>query len=61
MCHWCRGHLSEQSATIDHVIPRSLGGTDALANLEMACIPCNTARGAPTGDIYSVVEAGDLW
>lgn len=32
-------------ATEDHVIPRSAGGSDDLANLLLACFPCNNDRG----------------
>lgn len=30
--------------TRDHIIPRSLGGVDAVANLRPACGPCNEGR-----------------
>lgn len=30
--------------TRDHIIPRSLGGVDAVANLRPACAPCNEDR-----------------
>jgi 5-methylcytosine-specific restriction endonuclease McrA len=30
--------------TIDHVIPVSRGGTDALTNLRVACRACNRAK-----------------
>lgn len=32
--------------TIDHIVPRSLGGTNAERNLQPACLKCNQARGA---------------
>lgn len=31
-------------ATIDHIIPKSQGGTDALTNLAIACSACNRAK-----------------
>ncbi|MHB1973816.1 MAG: RNA-guided endonuclease IscB [Acidimicrobiales bacterium] len=31
---------------IDHVRPRARGGSDRVANLVIACIPCNEAKGA---------------
>lgn len=31
---------------LDHVHPRSLGGSDLPANLAAACKPCNTSKGA---------------
>lgn len=33
-------------ASLDHVVPTSRGGPDALFNL-VACKPCNEERGAP--------------
>lgn len=33
------------ATTANHVIPRRLGGTDAMSNLEAACAPCNMADG----------------
>lgn len=42
-CEYCRMHQSLQGATfhIEHVIPVSLGGADALSNLVLACPGCN--------------------
>lgn len=40
-CHYCGGHAT----TVDHVIPRSKGGTNALSNLVAACHWCNSAKG----------------
>lgn len=31
-------------ATIDHVIPKSKGGTDAISNLKLACYLCNLQK-----------------
>jgi 5-methylcytosine-specific restriction endonuclease McrA len=35
---------SEGTATVDHIVPKAQGGTDALANLCIACVPCNQAK-----------------
>lgn len=32
-------------ATIDHVIPIALGGSDEEINLVTACLPCNLSKG----------------
>lgn len=32
-------------ATIEHVLPRAHGGTDALENLALACARCNSEKG----------------
>jgi hypothetical protein len=31
--------------TRDHILPKSLGGSDAVGNLRPGCSPCNEARG----------------
>ena len=38
------------SPSIDHVIPVSDGGSDAVANLRLTHLSCNCARGAGVGD-----------
>jgi hypothetical protein len=35
--------------TRDHIIPRSLGGSDAVQNLRPGCEDCNGARGNALG------------
>ena len=32
-------------ATIDHVVPMSLGGTDTAVNLVLSCAKCNASKG----------------
>lgn len=45
-CVYCslRG-TGTRAETVDHILPRSWGGTNAHANLVAACEPCNTAKG----------------
>lgn len=31
--------------TADHILPRALGGADALSNLQLMCYTCNTKKG----------------
>ena len=33
------------SATLEHIVPRHHGGTDALDNLALACASCNHQKG----------------
>jgi 5-methylcytosine-specific restriction endonuclease McrA len=42
-CTYCQA--SEVPLEIDHVSPRSKGGSDRIANLVIACRPCNQAKG----------------
>lgn len=42
-CQYC-GKTSG-NMTLDHVVPKSLGGTDSWENLVCACSECNTRKG----------------
>ncbi len=51
-CLHCGGHLVVGTdgepisrATIEHILPRSHGGTDELTNLGLACARCNHQKG----------------
>lgn len=46
LCEYCHSpeKLSASRFTVDHLIPQSLGGTDDLANLALACRRCNERR-----------------
>jgi hypothetical protein len=45
-CAWCSKQLTRQTASIDHVRPRSKRGSHWPGNLILACLPCNQRRGA---------------
>jgi 5-methylcytosine-specific restriction enzyme A len=41
LCQWCdRRGVVELATTVDHILPRARGGTDALANLQSLCAAC---------------------
>lgn len=42
MCHYCG---ADYGSTIEHVVPRSLGGPLIEDNTALACPPCNNNRG----------------
>ncbi len=42
-CFYCDLELAPETATVEHLLPRSCGGSDDLANLALACRPCNEA------------------
>lgn len=44
-CVYCNCILTLDTATIDHIKPRSKGGTDHPTNLILACKKCNVAKG----------------
>ena len=43
-CRYCGVRRRLRSLTIDHITPRSRGGTHELANLALACKACNGAK-----------------
>jgi 5-methylcytosine-specific restriction endonuclease McrA len=52
-CLHCNAHLMVDlsgepisRATIEHIVPRVHGGTDALENLGLACARCNQGKGS---------------
>jgi hypothetical protein len=42
-CKHCGDH---RDLSIDHILPRSAGGTNIDANLQTLCVPCNVKKGA---------------
>jgi 5-methylcytosine-specific restriction endonuclease McrA len=47
-CQYCHTEVNDQSATLDHVQPQSLGGKSSWTNLSTACKPCNYSKAAST-------------
>lgn len=45
-CQYCGKRFSKMDLTIEHVVPRSRGGTDAWDNLVLACVKCNVKKGS---------------
>lgn len=44
-CYLGGEYIPDGERTVEHVIPRSLGGTDDLENLKPACKTHNSSRG----------------
>jgi len=44
-CQYCRKKYERSGLTLDHVIPRSRGGTSTWTNIVLACIKCNMRKG----------------
>jgi 5-methylcytosine-specific restriction endonuclease McrA len=48
-CPYCG---SNDSPTIDHIIPLSRGGTNWISNIQLCCTTCNTSKGNKTHEEY---------
>lgn len=56
-CFWCDQSVRmdmgwQNSATIEHVLPKSQGGTNKLSNLTCACYRCNRLRRTQSVDKF---------
>ena len=45
-CRWCGCLLTEETATLDHIISLHKGGMNNPNNYALACVPCNNKRGS---------------
>lgn len=45
-CVYC--NVQQVRFEIDHIVPKSRGGTNSVTNLALACSPCNLKKGART-------------
>jgi len=52
-CQYCLVALASGELTLDHVVPRSRGGSSTWENLVACCHPCNRRKGNQTP-----IEAG---
>jgi len=44
-CVYCDVNLTLTNYSLDHIVPREMGGTDETANLQVICSTCNRAKG----------------
>lgn len=48
MCQYCGEKYPTSELTLDHVVPRRLGGKNTWTNLVCACVACNSRKGGRT-------------
>jgi 5-methylcytosine-specific restriction endonuclease McrA len=51
---------SPKLATLDHVVPRSMGGPLNPANLVLACQGCNNRRGVMDAEEFRILKKREL-
>jgi len=60
-CQYCGIALSISACTIDHVIPKSKGGTHDWENVVLACAKCNQQKGSRLLENSSLTLRQDLY
>lgn len=51
-CAYCGISLTEGTATVDHVVALTRGGSDGIENIVPACMPCNNKKNARPAVIF---------
>jgi len=57
-CAYCAGGTGDPVLEIEHVVPRSRGGSDRVANLVIACSTCNDEKGNQTAGEWTASIQG---
>ena len=60
-CMWCGSHLADGAQlTLDHLVPRSKGGTHDPDNLVTCCFKCNAVRADRPAEQFAWAAAAYL-
>ena len=57
-CQYCGKKFTPSELSLDHVLPRSLGGKTIWENIVCACLSCNVRKGGRTPDQASMKLIG---
>jgi hypothetical protein len=58
-CRYCGSRPGSENLEVDHVIPRSKGGSDNSCNLVAACVTCNRRKSARIIFPVDMIERDD--
>ena len=60
-CNGCQYPFHYRNFTVDHIIPRTQGGTDHFDNLQLLCQACNSTKGQGThADLIQKLKANNI-
>ncbi len=51
-CSYCGCDVDLSNSSLDHVVPRSKGGSNARSNLVLSCVACNQRKGNMDADEF---------
>lgn len=55
-CVYCGVHVGLKRGTVDHYLPKALGGTNERSNLRWCCRGCNQLKGSMHPDEWERVR-----
>lgn len=58
-CRYCGGTAPDVVLTVDHVVPKTLGGADEPSNLVAACKDCNAGKSSSPPNAATVQTVSD--
>ncbi|MDE2749526.1 MAG: DNA methyltransferase [Chloroflexota bacterium] len=58
VCAGCDTHFPFKVMEVDHILPRSKGGSDHYENLQLLCTHCNKSKGSKTMAEWRAAQAG---
>lgn len=56
VCYFCKETIPKKKTTVEHLLPRSRGGTNEESNLAIACAPCNSDKDNMTVQEYEIYK-----
>lgn len=56
-CQYCGDAVYHSNASVDHVIPKSKGGTHDVGNLRLCCSACNTMKNGRDVEYFRIALA----
>lgn len=55
-CHYCGKKLTRKTATTDHFLAKSRGGSNKKKNFRIACRPCNQQKGTMSAGEFAEIQ-----